>query len=359
MKSENRINWIDALRGFAMFFVIWGHTFPGKNWRVRKYIYSFHMPLFFLISGLTAKKDLELNFPTFIKKKIKSLLFPYFFINLISFFLRYILYLGNFTSFEPVHKFLIGILYSNDNVFPMPCGVTWFITALFLVEVLFYILNKISKDDSQLFIFVMIMGIIGYVNNLSSFQIHSFWHFETMFTGVVFYFAGYMIIKYIKKIENFFNTKSKMLMLGALLGIVGLIIAMANRRISMYANVYGSIILFYTSSFATISALILFVKLFLKNSKFFKNIGMMSLFYLAYHNIIIIILNHYFKVFFHKTTLHLLLMSIIVCLILFPLAKITYKYFPILVGKISNNTYDKLIKRDKYAKISVSSKEKK
>ena len=45
--ANKRIDWLDTLRGLAMFFVIWGHAFPTNKGLVRKIIYSFHMPIFF------------------------------------------------------------------------------------------------------------------------------------------------------------------------------------------------------------------------------------------------------------------------------------------------------------------------
>lgn len=62
-----RIEWLDSLKGFAIFLVVVGHavlgylragTFPEYQWSLQlthDLIYSFHMPLFFLISGFLYK----------------------------------------------------------------------------------------------------------------------------------------------------------------------------------------------------------------------------------------------------------------------------------------------------------------
>ena len=45
-----RVDWIDLTKGIAIFLMVCGHIgLPGalSNW-----IWSFHMPLFFLMSGL-------------------------------------------------------------------------------------------------------------------------------------------------------------------------------------------------------------------------------------------------------------------------------------------------------------------
>ena len=74
--GRKRIEWIDALRGIGLFFVVLGHSF-GYRWDpVRLWIYSFHMPLFFFISGLTFR-DESGQFFRFVLKKAKGLLLPY------------------------------------------------------------------------------------------------------------------------------------------------------------------------------------------------------------------------------------------------------------------------------------------
>lgn len=44
--ESNRIEWIDRCKSLAIYLVIFGH-FCLNN----KYVYAFHMPLFFFLSG--------------------------------------------------------------------------------------------------------------------------------------------------------------------------------------------------------------------------------------------------------------------------------------------------------------------
>lgn len=46
--SKNRIIWIDWLKVFGIFLIIWGHMFPPM---ITDFIYSFSVPLFFITSG--------------------------------------------------------------------------------------------------------------------------------------------------------------------------------------------------------------------------------------------------------------------------------------------------------------------
>ena len=55
--STKRLNWVDQARGWSIFLVVYGHNFPV----LESYIYSFHVPLFFFISGMFHKKEFTLN----------------------------------------------------------------------------------------------------------------------------------------------------------------------------------------------------------------------------------------------------------------------------------------------------------
>lgn len=51
-----RIEWVDVCRGSALLLVLLGHCTPNSEYfgiNIRGIIFSFHMPLFFLLSGYT------------------------------------------------------------------------------------------------------------------------------------------------------------------------------------------------------------------------------------------------------------------------------------------------------------------
>ena len=67
-----RITWIDATKGYAIWLVVFGHVLGGamaRGWLsaadgdapklIYDYIYSFHMPLFFIISGALGIKGIR------------------------------------------------------------------------------------------------------------------------------------------------------------------------------------------------------------------------------------------------------------------------------------------------------------
>ena len=76
LNQQPRMDWLDCVKAIGMILVYIGHChIPGVN----KYIYLFHMPLFFIISGYlwNIEKNKSMNFKTFFQKKFKSYIIPY------------------------------------------------------------------------------------------------------------------------------------------------------------------------------------------------------------------------------------------------------------------------------------------
>lgn len=104
-----RIEYLDAIKGFAIILMVMGHVIAwnyadyreiciynfnqpinvktgGVIWQL---IYSFHMPLFFMISGFLLYKAYNwIDFVPFLKKKISRLLLPWICTFGISYFVR-------------------------------------------------------------------------------------------------------------------------------------------------------------------------------------------------------------------------------------------------------------------------------
>lgn len=152
---EKRFSNISFLQFIGPILVILGHSANGipipdvyhvfsKVW-----IYLFHMPLFFFISGYLFSYRGALNnksYPGFLNDKFQRLLIPYLIWNL-SFIFPKIL-VSNFivdeVSFDPSYLFKLII-----NPRAMIWGHTWFLAALFLLFVLapvFHLLLNIRRQ---------------------------------------------------------------------------------------------------------------------------------------------------------------------------------------------------------------------
>ena len=76
MKQAERIGWIDMLRAFAVFAIVLEHTLRNAT-VVYPWLYSFHVPLCVLTSGIVFHTE-QKNFATFLREKIRVLMIPYY-----------------------------------------------------------------------------------------------------------------------------------------------------------------------------------------------------------------------------------------------------------------------------------------
>ena len=154
--EKKRVLWLDIAKALGILVVLLVHT--GKSFGPVSFFGGmFYMPIFFILAGMTFRYKPEERFGSFVKKKAKRLLVPYFGYNLflfLFFFLKNDLLAGQMSaeSFFP----LLGILYSRNCLFPMdsPANVyfmqilnapTWFLTGMFVSYLLFWLVMKAAE----------------------------------------------------------------------------------------------------------------------------------------------------------------------------------------------------------------------
>lgn len=79
--GKSRILHIDVLKLFSIYLVLWGHAIMQfqPNFQhsiVYQTIYSFHMPLFMMLSGYFAESSMDIEWKGFFTKKFRQLLLP-------------------------------------------------------------------------------------------------------------------------------------------------------------------------------------------------------------------------------------------------------------------------------------------
>ncbi len=146
----NRINWIDWAKSICMFLVIIGHCHISESDQfVVQYIYSFHIPLFFFISGLLCKRDIDL---LSIKKDLKYLILPYF-----TYGLMYILVdVIRTRTFDFV--VVLNKMYSLLIGLDVGIGPIWFLFALFFSKQLFLLIKVIKRYSFVLYMFFVFLS---------------------------------------------------------------------------------------------------------------------------------------------------------------------------------------------------------
>ena len=153
---NKRLNFLDIAKGISIMLVVFGHIVYDQNNTIRIWLYSFHMPLFFIISGcllnLTNKKR---TLKEFIIKKIPSLLLPYLSFAIINyFFLMAVAWKGNYLTLQLAIDHIIYIFKL--------CGrsAIWFLPCIFISEVSFKLINdNISNFVIKISIIIVIFII--------------------------------------------------------------------------------------------------------------------------------------------------------------------------------------------------------
>lgn len=184
MKLENKRNdFMDFLKGIGIFLVILGHH---ENW-IKGWIYSFHMPLFFMLAGVFHKN--EDKYFDFFKKKVKSLLLPYFFFTIILFLFWLVIgrkFGESAIDNTPIKECFIGIFYGNEikGISSMEWGLPiWFFLCLFLISNIFYFLSKVNLKKV---VFIEICFIIISAISKKYISIPLPWNLQRALTDIFF-----------------------------------------------------------------------------------------------------------------------------------------------------------------------------
>lgn len=143
---QGRVTWIDAARGWCMLAIVIGHVYLPWNEHpaVFDLLYAFHVPAFFLLSGLTFRAE-AVGWPRFLTRRARGLLVPYVLWALASVAVFQVLgslaaaSLGRRGPSQVMHN-LLGVIVANPSRGWMDWNKPlWFLPALFVACLLGYV----------------------------------------------------------------------------------------------------------------------------------------------------------------------------------------------------------------------------
>ncbi len=344
MNHIKRLDYIDICKFLGISLVIFGHMkMPNE---LLQWIYAFHMPLFFVISGYTYHP--QPFDKQFILKKIKTIYIPFLLFALI--FCQ-----DNICSWD-------YILYGSRNTLLMAKTETiyWFLSCFFIAVITFSILmitsNKTDKKKQfailccGIILFLMIAKICEYIKSNQPF-INKYgypFNFDMALIGTIFMVIGY----YLKQLLDWLNKQKKWVLptIVIVLYTISSFTTFTNLPQSVNPDYYhidmaGSIIgnwwLFFFNasilSFATIGLSVLIDNL-IKQKKLLIFIGQNTLTILCTHGVILTLISILPIMGFNTTNdWGLLLRGIISYLIVItasiPIILLIKRFAPNLVGK--------------------------
>lgn len=284
IKEKKRCSWLDIAKGVGIIFIVIGHVL--RDGIIRTYIYSFHVPLFFMLMGFTFKCE---NIKSFSRKKFFRNLVPYYFWSILSIIIYLIMITlfsldsdGGSTSF--LMNFL-GMIYANSRnglmrwnlpLWFIPCMIGVSYCVLLLEKCIFFNgkYNLMPKNRLYVRIFLIVLfAIIGsslpYVCN-----VYLPFQFESGIYMISFFESG-ILLKEIEFEKIVRNLKSVKLILFCLFSLTCAFILIningfAEVREYNYGNYFG---LFFLTSML-ICIVILIITIMWNKCKLIENIGM-------------------------------------------------------------------------------------
>lgn len=133
LPSANRIGWIDTAKGLGLLLVVYGHFLScAADSFIFKVIYSFHMPMFFMLSGFLVK-PLKQSLGGYIHKKTITLLAPPIISIMLMLPLFFIEMRMRNIQMSAAEIFATIFYYNGRVAFNIP---VWFFITLFEISVL-------------------------------------------------------------------------------------------------------------------------------------------------------------------------------------------------------------------------------
>lgn len=193
--QKNRIFWIDVLRYIGMFCIYLGH-FQAAAGKSYAFVFNFHVPLFFFLSGCTETLNRETSILKNIWKRVKTILIPFYVFALLSIVVRVLIdNAGIRSALDDLILVAQGCVRNEFFAAPL-----WFLTALFCVSILFSVLKKIKYKVVILLISLLANLAVYSLQNLPQFAEWSqpvTWWYNLGFAleYLIYYAVGYVVFQ--------------------------------------------------------------------------------------------------------------------------------------------------------------------
>ena len=240
-QMKKRIEYVDIAKAVGIILVIAGHVVSGDN-IAKRIIYSFHMPLFFILSGLSLairEKNSNVKWKKIISRKAKRLLLPYVIWGLI------------YSSFSFKHTALV--LYGTRETLISAESLTslWFLPVLFLAylitEMVLRIANRLKMPNLAIAIGIAGTITIGFI--IPHYPQYGYpWGLDIAFIAAAFMLIGFFLQRGNEKITNNI-VRLVILIISSILFVV--VVRYSNTSVGyvLMANaIYGNCFVFFANA---------------------------------------------------------------------------------------------------------------
>ena len=261
--KERHLDYIDMVKGVGIILVVLGHsTYISEQ--ALTWLASFHMPLFFIVSGLLLayKQSERQPFGLYFRRRFCGMMIPYFWFSLI--------YIGVDYYYLYVHPGVIDQAFINSAVLQavslFGISVLWFLPAIFLGELCLYGLIR----RCPLWLIILLASVSLWIPGagLNLIQTHINMEgtpFNTwlgnllmallrVFPAVIFLLLGYATFFGLRRYAMKAGTE---IFLGVGCLLLNAAIAFANGRVDMHFLVFHNTLLYYLGAYSAALGLLL------------------------------------------------------------------------------------------------------
>jgi len=289
-----RLHYVDIARALSIILLVLGHTlgYSENSVLIYKGIYTFVVPLFFLVSGFVMRR--KGTFLEFAKTRFIRIMLPYF-IWAFLYLVPYLLLSGDVAvsldrPSRVVWTLIRNTLYGVGKDYGLQQNSSlWFLPALFTMELacywIFLLVEKINKAWAEAAVFLALMAGGALFSKYITFVFP--WGLNTVFMASIFYYTGYILREY-DIIGKIMNHRFKMLwiLLFAAAGFTagwknGILVNFMSYRI-------GNALLAYASGIC-LSVVVLCFSYWIKKSQILEYIGRNTMSVMLFHKLLVVI----------------------------------------------------------------------
>lgn len=338
-----RINWVDWTKSLCMFFVILGHThLDDSGLMTKRIIYTFHMPLFFFISGILCKDHLSRQT---IMRDAKYILIPYFFFGILSVIIPHPKSLNEAQVY--LHNLICGY---NSSI-----GAIWFLPAIFICKQLGTVIISIQKQIKWLYITIVALTFIPvlYLNNIDLPFFAS-----SAFCGLPYFLIGHIFMRYYQShlSPQISNHSVALIIFFAISAFLSIYLADKHKFVALAGHSYGDhVLIYYINAFSGIFS-VLAASILLNRYKlhFVTVTAYGSISILWTHGICLTFIHYYLFRMLHLeistySIMFAFLFSILTYICCYYVTIICDKHYPFLFGLKGYLTKDKSLQKTKRA----------
>lgn len=288
-----RIPAIDVTKGIGILLVVFAHI--NYTPVPLTYIYSFHMPLFFILSGFLFQKEKYKSFGQFLKNRFYTLICPYLFFYAAALIIKISMTfisdgLSGVLSTEILKAFIQMFLAWGPS--GSPNNPLWFVPCLFCVEVMYFFIAK-----TRLWINVaicIVLTCLGWLMKSEYLHIRGLrllWNFDISLFSIGFYSLGNLLFKKLICLQQKLSKRKFLCVSAALICAVVLYpLSMYNGKISIGSGLYqNGVLLYATGTIGTLA--VLFAATILENYRFLQYLGKNTFAIMGTHYVIRNVLN--------------------------------------------------------------------